>query len=729
MSRHSTALSLTVVLAVAFGGGGGGEASATASGPGVTPALGSPPPHQATRCPVPEGFAETGVTVGLEATFTPSDVVSFGLPLPAGAVRDASALRVSAGGKPVPTTVTVLLDEHDAGGTPVGVRSVLVQVPASVVQGECGQVEVAWRGGGVAVTEDPVPFAEVSAASDEVVDTATYTIEEQNGEAVLVTESRRPRVLFSAREPAVLATFPDGYLAATGILGPLVAASRIGPDLAGLEFISDQVTPFALSAMYQESYPINADMVIDPTDPEEGYEGWLYDRCTTFLAFYAHTGDARFLREGYRTCSYYADRIELSGENRGIFTGKPEPDAKYSHLRGLYAYYALTGDEVALEAGTAIAELFLGDDLFVAPYREGHIAAPDRLWTERLLAVSLEALYYGHRLTGDVEYLEATEELVATAHRHVTGDEAALAEINPGATAFPPQDCFVHTAEQAAEGDADEPWCSGWMPVLLVDPLLAYQDQTGDARVDEVFVRLTRYLRDVGTAYFTNSADNEDDTFLRPSVPSAPPDAEDQRLLVPLYGAGLDADGRRRQNGEFDDFQHCLDGTALTAAGLRALRRTGGYDRNPIGPFATEGESFVALHEELAFCAAWTFANDTRPHRDPATWTGPDAAAELANGLADPAAFIADNNIGNVSHQVGPARKISWWFNESLEQFALLREAGVAILELHAGVIQPDAGDKAGIEAASDRVGELTGTPVPELESLATACPEIAGLG
>jgi hypothetical protein len=223
------------------------------------------------------------------------------------------------------------------------------------------------------------------------------------------------------------------------------------------------------------------------------------------------------------------------------------------------------------------------------------------------------------------------------------------------------------------------------MVALLVDPLLAYQDQTGDARVDEIFVRLTRYLRDVGTAYFTNTTANEDDTFLHPAVPSASPDAEDQRLLVPLYGAGLGSDGRRANFGEFDDYEHCLDATAITAAGLRALERMGAYDQNPIGPFASEGASFLALHEELAFCAAWTFAVDSRPHRDPATWTSGDLAA----GLADPAAFIAENNIGNISHNVSPQRKIGWWFNAALEQFALLREADIAIPELHPGTIQP----------------------------------------
>jgi hypothetical protein len=245
--------------------------------PQVTPAAGQPTPA-AARCPAPAGYSATGVGVGLDAAFTPGPVISFGLPLPAGAVRDASALGITVAGQPVSAKVKVLLSDLDAGGTAVGVRAVLVQLPTSVLQNRCGEVDVAWQGGGVTVSGDAVPFADTSAESDEVADTATYTVEKQNGVATLVTKDHQSKTLFTARELAVLATFPPGYLAATGILGHQVDAAAIGSDLAGLKFVSEAITPFGLSATYQEGYPVNASMVIDPTDPNNGYEGWLYDR-------------------------------------------------------------------------------------------------------------------------------------------------------------------------------------------------------------------------------------------------------------------------------------------------------------------------------------------------------------------------------------------------------------------------------------------------------------------
>ena len=154
-------------------------------------------------------------------------------------------------------------------------------------------------------------------------------------------------------------------------------------------------------------------------------------------------------------------------------------------------------------------------------------------------------------------------------------------------------------------------------------------------------------------------------------------------MLIPLYGAGIDADGVRRTFGEWDDFLHCPDATALTAAGLRALRRSGGWNRHPIVPFANEGQSFLQLHEEFSYCAARVLRAQTRLARDPARWT----PARLQPGVADPARFIRENKIGYPSHSLEPTRRLSWWFNTSLEQYALLSDARVALPALHPGRI------------------------------------------
>ncbi len=193
-------------------------------------------------------------------------------------------------------------------------------------------------------------------------------------------------------------------------------------------------------------------------------------------------------------------------------------------------------------------------------------------------------------------------------------------------------------------------------------------------------------MRDTGSSYFKGDVLGDD--FLHPSVAFDPnANLDNQRILVPLYGSGVDQKGKRQSYGEYDDFLHCLDATALTAAGLRALKRTGTYDQHPVGPFPSEGESFLALHHEFAYCANAAFIDQTRLYRDPATYT----SDKLADGLANPQKFIADNKIGYPTRNIAPQRRLSWWFNTSLAQFALLKEAGISIPELRPGAIQPGA--------------------------------------
>lgn len=627
-------------------------------------------------------------------TFAGGDRVSFGVPVPPGVnLTDVSGVRVLLSGAPLDASVRETLGRHDRCGARTGVRALQIQFDAGLMSGTEMDVDVIWQS-----TSGPVPQTtmvphgddRVSTTAPETVNTTVRTITSTGGVNMLVEAPHQLKTLFTAREPHVLATFPDGYLARTGILGQQVTrAEAHQPQFAGLAFLSDQMTAFGLSSIYDLGYALNPDPE-SVVDPVANYEGWLYDRCTTYLTAYVHTNDTRFLREAHRNCWYYASKITLTGPNRGIFSGKTDyPDPKYSHLRGLYAYYALSGDELALDAGTAMVDLWYDEPAFVVPYRAGHTGGPDSLWTERLLGTSFEGLYYGHRLTGDSKYLYAFYQMFETAYRHITGDDATVAGINPGIpVALPAQNCFVHTAWQhseAASSQDPDPWCSTWMSELMIDALLRYEDQTGDARVGEVFVRLARDLRDVGSAYFDGGSSNLGDDFLHPSIPYDPSEGENARRLVPLYGSGLGPDLVRRNFDDYDDFQHCTDATALTAVALRALKAQGRYDQNPVGPFASEGASFLQLHHEFASCAARTFLEQWRSRRDPRVWT----SNQLAPGVASPDTFIRQNKIGYPLGNLSPQRKVSWWFNMSMLQFGLLTEAGIAVPALTPGVIQP----------------------------------------
>jgi hypothetical protein len=210
---------------------------------------------------------------------------------------------------------------------------------------------------------------------------------------------------------------------------------------------------------------------------------------------------------------------------------------------------------------------------------------------------------------------------------------------------------------------------------------------TNDARIDEIFVSLTRFLRDVGTTY-ERKMDTQNDTFWKPAECKKIAANDEVRLLVPGYGAGLGPDGKRFITTEGDGGrEHCADATALTAAGIRALKRRGGWDtKGSFGPFASEGDSFLALHEELVACATETFKDWSRTKRDPRNWK----SAELESGAANPEKFIAQNKIGWPSYPSNPMRKLSWWFNGSMLQWSLLEDVSVRVPDLSlAGRIEP----------------------------------------
>jgi hypothetical protein len=628
-------------------------------------------------------FAD-GVTVHLEKQAADATVISFAVPIPKGAVTDAAQVRVSAGKSLLDAQVKALLNAHDRAGKPTDVLSVRVQIPAAQMPDKTLDVQIAWRGG---AARSNAPFARYASVSRDAAVTADTASVEVARSADGYRLARGPVVrhtLFTGREPTVLATFPDGYLARTEVFGNQVAASELKGDLAGLQFLSRDFLEALPAALYLEPFPLNPDPA-SLVDPLTRYDVWLYDRCTTILLGYVHSGDARFLQNGYRYCSFYQSKIGLTGDQRGYFTLKPQLDTKYSHGRGLYAYYALTGDEAAYEAIKATADMMLADELVVGPYRNGKLRGKDKLWTERALAFALEDLIYGYRTTGDVRYREAFEQLLDTTYKHITADRAALRQIT-GWDTLVPQNCLIHAEEQHEGGGGGAPWCSTWMSALLIDPLLRYQAETDDPRIDEIFVRLGRYVRDVGSMYMTDAPGNDSFTSPKECFARGQAGGPRPRRLVPTYGGGRRADGTLVRSGDEDaDMDHCPDVSALTAAALRALKRRPQLDQGKIGPFASELASLTQVHHELAFCAEQILAEDVRPARDPAHWTD---GARLKEGFWN-GEFVTRNKIAFPTHKSAMERHFSWWFNSSLMQFSLLREAGLAFPTLEPGLFKP----------------------------------------
>lgn len=614
------------------------------------------------------------------------DVVAFALPLPRGLVGRVEDLAVRLGGSEVSgLRARPILRDFAPDGTSRTLRSVWLEFPrpASAASGSLA-IDVSFsnpvKSAIPVVPPAKLSYRDVSKDAPAVVRTAAYRVVRRSADRLEAEpRAQKDETLFAGVLPRWSTTFDDGYLARIGLLGDLVTArdAKSRGDLAPLAFLSDAFTSFADGAMGAGGYPVA------PGSLALASEAWLYDRCATFLLAYAHTGEARHRDHALLTCAHYARAIGLTGDDRGFFSGKEGRDAKYSHLRGLVAYYALTGDDAALTAGRAIAEMWEKDTLFVAPYRAGTVRGADKLWTERLLAASIEGGIYGFELTGDARFLASARALVRTAVRHVTTrDPAELATLTK--TSFPPQGCFVHSALQHGEGNADVPWCSSWMSELLLDPLLRYRGLTGETDVDAIFVSLARSMRDAGTTYFRSNPLG--DAFLTPKEGrSGAVGSDDARLLVPLYGYGIDH-GRRVTSGEWSDFEHCPDATAVTALALRTLRRTGKLDQKPtpassslvvnLSAYATDGASLSSLHSELLFCAREALRRAARPGRDPRAAGQAVLAAALAAGdEGAQAKALEAQKIGWPVYSTSPGRKLSWWFNTAIAELAWLSDS------------------------------------------------------
>ena len=234
--------------------------------------------------------------------------------------------------------------------------------------------------------------------------------------------------------------------------------------------------------MHLTDYRINRASV---PDTNEAYEAWLYDRCTTFLTAYVHLGAQRYLRHALRACSFYVSKIDRGG----MFTLKRnERDLSYDcevlAPARRATYYALTGDEAALEASRNMAHMWRDEPLFMVPYREKQAGASGKLWTERLLGTGLEGLVYGFLLTGEAESPGRSQTIILRdrlpPHHHDRPGRARRhhQEPLPAAELLRPQRGAANSSKARTRG------APGWMVDLMINPLLRYQELTGDAQVN-----------------------------------------------------------------------------------------------------------------------------------------------------------------------------------------------------------------------------------------------------
>jgi hypothetical protein len=120
---------------------------------------------------------DDGVTITIARLAPVGDVARFALPVVRGRLADVATLRASKNGAPLAIAARELLADHDAPGARRGVRAVVIELPATALDGDATAITLRWRGGaGDPPSATARDFASTSAAASETVRTAARTI-------------------------------------------------------------------------------------------------------------------------------------------------------------------------------------------------------------------------------------------------------------------------------------------------------------------------------------------------------------------------------------------------------------------------------------------------------------------------------------------------------------------------------------------------------------------------
>ncbi|HND30799.1 MAG TPA: hypothetical protein PLA94_12400, partial [Myxococcota bacterium] len=527
------------------------------------------------------------------------EILSFTVPFGPGDLPSTDGLRLSVDGSNLPLAAAPVYSWHLPDGQSNGIRTVLLQADASLVPSYPATLLLEW---GDNLPGDP-PRSDVldpadpriSLVVDKTIPIAERDIQEVGGALSLVEISQSSSTLFAAVQPRVQITVPTTQWIDSGVLGPTAPTAQWGAAFAAY---GQGLSLYSRSAAYIPSYSYNINGILNVADPLQ----WEYGRCNTLLQAGILTEDPQLLQEGMLVCSWYSDSVDQWADSGGFFL-QNTINGLHFHGRDLFHYAQLTGDVKAMDTVVQIGGLWVNDPTIVS-YRNGKVEGD--AWSEQLLGTAMEGIWYAWLATGEPKLYDAFAEIVTTMHLHATSQDLSSLGVD-----FVGQSCLVHSQEQAQEGsDPSIPWCSPWQMATLLDSLLQYRELSGDSRVDAILVAFGRFLRDGGTTYGVEEY-TLCDSFLEPvSCYTEPLEDEDPRILLPLYGGGMSANGKRLRMLLRDEegymiggeFSHCPEVSALMAASWLALRNHPEWDAGAVGPFASEKDSFEAVYQELGAC-------------------------------------------------------------------------------------------------------------------------------
>ena len=390
----------------------------------------------------PDRVKEVELTLEARAPNLGRELVSFGLPLPAGFLSDPRNVRViNAEGQEFSAAVRAL-EPWRIGGREGSIRSLLIQFTSDFSRERTQRIKILFQ----RRRKNESSFVPV--------------------EETLINKD-------GLDGPKVMALLPAGWLCDSWIVGPQTPASKSGLYRAYDDFVEKNF-PGSLAFLNSQVY-----------------SEWLFDRTTAYYKMYVRTGERKFLEAAYHAAHFVRLHTNMDGPDAGIFTLKG-PDLKYVYPRAMHIHYLLTGDERMREAGKIMAQYCIKNQNPV--YQPSSITPspigvdPERgrtFWTLRHQGYGLLGILHGWELTGDRAYWEKARECVDAYYRH----QQQPPDGRPPDGSLR-QDWALYDPNEATFKGAT----SAWMMALLLDPLFHYWTLSNDRRVAEIVIKWCDFL-------------------------------------------------------------------------------------------------------------------------------------------------------------------------------------------------------------------------------------------
>lgn len=378
------------------------------------------------------------VTLHARTSARGAEIVTFGVPLPPGAIADERRIGVrSDDGTPLEAVVTVLERWRDGARTP---RSVKVQLAIDLHGQPTRAIAV--------ILDDPAPLRPARALA--------------------------PGASVDAKGPSVWAVLPAAWLCDSLVAGPQVPAERSGryrgyDDLVDREL--DGSLKYIASQVYKE---------------------WLFDRTTCWYKMYVRTGELKFLAAAHEAAHFVLEHTARSGPNAGAFTLKEGVDLKYVYPRAMHLHYLLTGDERMRDAGVAMASLHLrtldpvyDPTAYARPPADSDPEHSRAFWSPRQQAYGLLGVLHGWELTGEAAYRDKAGACIDAYHAHQTHPPDGLpadGSWRQSWEVYDPSEATYHGATSA------------WMTAILLDGLFCEWTLSRDPRIPQMVTRWCDFL-------------------------------------------------------------------------------------------------------------------------------------------------------------------------------------------------------------------------------------------